>query len=73
LEKEENEDVIGRTLSENSFFRLVDCHAELDGLKKTGDLTWPDPSSLTQGPYLRTIPGVHPCDGFFAAILEKSD
>jgi 16S rRNA C967 or C1407 C5-methylase (RsmB/RsmF family) len=23
------------------------------------------------GPYLRTIPGVHPCDGFFAAILER--
>jgi 16S rRNA (cytosine967-C5)-methyltransferase len=73
LEKEENEDVIERALSENSSFRLVDCHAELDRLKTTGDLTWPDPSSLTRGPYLRTVPGVHPCDGFFAAILEKSD
>jgi 16S rRNA (cytosine967-C5)-methyltransferase len=26
---------------------------------------------LVQGPYLRTIPGVHPCDGFFAALLER--
>jgi len=28
--------------------------------------------SLTSGPYLRTIPGVHPCDGFFAAILQRN-
>jgi hypothetical protein len=28
--------------------------------------------SLVKGPYLRTLPGGHPCDGFFAAILEKS-
>jgi 16S rRNA C967 or C1407 C5-methylase (RsmB/RsmF family) len=32
---------------------------------------WQDVGSLTRGPYLRTVPGVHPCDGFFAAILEK--
>jgi 16S rRNA C967 or C1407 C5-methylase (RsmB/RsmF family) len=23
------------------------------------------------GDFLRTLPGVHPCDGFFAAIFEK--
>ncbi|HYM74782.1 MAG TPA: 16S rRNA (cytosine(967)-C(5))-methyltransferase RsmB [Candidatus Dormibacteraeota bacterium] len=71
LEKEENEDVIAQALSENNSFRLLDCRAELDRLKATGALTWPDPASLTRGPYLRTIPGVHPCDGFFAAILER--
>lgn len=27
---------------------------------------------LISGPYLRTLPGVHPCDGFFAAVLENS-
>jgi len=72
LEKEENEDVIEQALAENDSFRLLDCRAELDRLKAAGELTWPDPLSLTRGPYLRTIPGIHPCDGFFAAILEKA-
>jgi 16S rRNA (cytosine967-C5)-methyltransferase len=71
LEKEENETVVEQALSENNSFRLLDCYTELASLKKSGDLTWPDPVSLTRGPYLRTIPGLHPCDGFFAAILEK--
>jgi len=71
LEKEENENVVGQALSENNFFRLIDCRMELNRLKESGEVTWSDPASLTQGPYLRTIPGVHPCDGFFAAILER--
>jgi 16S rRNA (cytosine967-C5)-methyltransferase len=71
LEKEENENVVEQALSESNSFRLRDCHQELESLKIAGDLTWADPASLTRGPYLRTIPGVHPCDGFFAAILER--
>jgi 16S rRNA (cytosine967-C5)-methyltransferase len=71
LEREENEDVIERSLREDSSFRVLDCRAELDRLHREGELIWPDPSSLTRGPYLRTLPGVQPCDGFFAAILEK--
>jgi 16S rRNA (cytosine967-C5)-methyltransferase len=71
LEKEENEDVVERALSEESQFRVLDCGAELRQLRQKNELVWPDTSSLTCGPYLRTIPGVHPCDGFFAAILEK--
>jgi 16S rRNA (cytosine967-C5)-methyltransferase len=71
LEKEENEAVVEQALSENNSFRLLDCRTELVRLKESGDLTWPDPASLTRGPYLRTIPGLHPCDGFFAAILER--
>jgi len=43
----------------------------LDRLRAAGELVWNDLESLTRGPYLRTIPGIHPCDGFFAAILEK--
>jgi 16S rRNA (cytosine967-C5)-methyltransferase len=72
LEKEENENVIEQALAKNHSFRLLDCRIELEHLKATGALTWPDPASLTCGRYFRTIPGVHPCDGFFAAILEKS-
>ena len=59
------------SFSEGNSFRLRDCRAALDQLKNSGELTWPDPTSLTRGLYLRTVPGVHPCDGFFAAILER--
>jgi 16S rRNA (cytosine967-C5)-methyltransferase len=71
LEREENEDVIERALADDSSFRTVDCRTELDRLNHEGELIWPDRPSLTRGPYLRTLPGVHPCDGFFATILEK--
>lgn len=71
LEKEENEDVVEEVLADNKSFRLIDCTAELNRLKTAGELVWPDLSLLTRGPYLRTIPGIHPCDGFFAAILER--
>jgi 16S rRNA (cytosine967-C5)-methyltransferase len=76
LEKEENENVVAQALSENKSFRLVDCRSELERLGESGELIWPDLSSsdsasLASGPYLRTIPGIHPCDGFFAAILEN--
>jgi 16S rRNA (cytosine967-C5)-methyltransferase len=72
LEKEENEDVIEAVLSESSSFRVVDCRTELDRLKAAGELVWPSPADLMRGPYLRTIPGIHPCEGLFAAILERS-
>lgn len=72
LEKEENENVVAQVLSETNSFRLLDCRDDLARLKESGELTWPDPTLLASGPYLRTIPGVHPCDGFFAAILERA-
>jgi 16S rRNA (cytosine967-C5)-methyltransferase len=71
LEKEENENVVEEALKENPTFRLLDVHSELDRLKSEGVLIWPDIASLTRGPFLRTLPGIHPCDGFFAAIFEK--
>ena len=72
LEKEENEDVVEQVLADDNSIHLLNCRTELDRLITAGDLTWPDPASLTRGPYLRTIPGIHPCDGFFAAILERT-
>ena len=71
LEKEENESVVEQALAEDKSLRVIDCNVELERLKLEGELMWRDPASLTSGPYLRTLPGVHPCDGFFAAILEK--
>jgi 16S rRNA (cytosine967-C5)-methyltransferase len=71
LEKEENENVVEQAPAQDKSFRLIDCRTELDRLKAAGELVWSDTASLTNGRYLRTLPGVHPCDGFFAAILEK--
>jgi 16S rRNA (cytosine967-C5)-methyltransferase len=71
LEKEENENVIEQALKNNIAFHLLDCRIELQCLKTEGELIWPRPDSLTSGPYLRTLPGIQPCEGFFAAILEK--
>ena len=71
LEREENEDVVEASLAREASFRAIDCRTQLEQLQQEGELLWPDASSLTDGPYLRTLPGIHPCDGFFAAILEK--
>jgi len=71
LEREENSDVIERVLADERSFRLVSVPDELKCLMEKGELAWSDLQLLTSGPYLRTMPGVHPCDGFFASILEK--
>jgi 16S rRNA (cytosine967-C5)-methyltransferase len=72
LEKEENVEVVEKALLDDHSFRVLDCRIELEQLRSQGELRWEDIGSLISGPFLRTIPGVHPCDGFFAAILEKS-
>jgi 16S rRNA (cytosine967-C5)-methyltransferase len=71
LEKEENSIVVEKAVLADHSFRRIDCRVELEPLRSRNELRWEDIDSLTDGPYLRTIPGVHPCDGFFAAILEK--
>lgn len=73
LEHEENADVVERALAQNGDFRVLDVRGELETLCGTGDLVWPDVSRLVDGPYLRTLPGIHPCDGFFAAIIEHQE
>jgi 16S rRNA (cytosine967-C5)-methyltransferase len=73
LEREENEEVIDLARKGNTSFRVLNCGDELTSLHRNGELLAKDVSSLTRGAYLRTIPGIHPCDGFFAAILEKID
>ena len=71
LEPEENEQVVEKALEQNTGFRVVSCREALQALAECGELTWKEIDSLVSGPYLRTIPGVHPCDGFFAAIIER--
>jgi 16S rRNA (cytosine967-C5)-methyltransferase len=80
LEPEEGEAVVEEVLERTgdrtgtaviSHVRLVNCRDELLRLQREGELAWPDVDSLIKGPFLRAIPGVHPCDGFFAAIVEN--
>ncbi len=71
LEREENEAVVESALDGAPEFKVVDCKGELEQLCQSGEIFWEDTSSLVAGPYLRTIPGVHPCDGFFAALVER--
>jgi 16S rRNA (cytosine967-C5)-methyltransferase len=71
LEPEENQAVVEEVLQGNSKFTLLDCRAELERLNSAGELATNDLGSLLDGEYLRTIPGADPCDGFFAAVLER--
>jgi 16S rRNA (cytosine967-C5)-methyltransferase len=72
LEPEENEAVVEEVLRGFEQYLLLDCRDELDRLRDAGELIVEDVSQLVNGPYLRTLPGVQPCDGFFAAILERA-
>ena len=72
LEPEENEQVVDQALSAEAAFRVLDCRLELEWLRAEGELVWNKFDSLISGRFLRTIPGVHPCDGFFVAILQRN-
>ncbi len=72
LEREENEEVVQKAVALEPSFRVRECQKELEGLYAEGELILKDWDSLLSGPYLRTIPGVHPCDGFLAAMLERT-
>jgi len=71
LEREENEEVVDAALNGTAEFKVADLKAELEQLRQSGEMCWKDIASLLAGPYLRTIPGVHPCEGFFAAMIER--
>jgi 16S rRNA (cytosine967-C5)-methyltransferase len=72
LEREENETVVEAVLDGTVEFEVADLKRELEQLRQSGELSAGlDIGSLLDGPYLRTIPGVHPCDGFFAAMIER--
>lgn len=72
LEPEEGEEVVEEVLCGEDAVRVVPCESVLEELKGSGVLTWADTKRLVRGPFLRTLPGVHPCDGFFAAVLQRA-
>ena len=74
LEPEENEAVISEVLATARGFRLVSIDSLVERLVANGVLNSGGRSCLEsaiQGGFLRTVPGVHPCDGFFAAVLAQ--
>jgi 16S rRNA (cytosine967-C5)-methyltransferase len=72
LETEENSAVVEEVLGSHPDFRLAPCRDELVRLRDERQFVWGDIDSMIRGAFLRTLPGVHPADGFFAAILERA-
>jgi 16S rRNA (cytosine967-C5)-methyltransferase len=73
LEAEECEGVVEQVSSGDNALSIVPCETVLEDLKGSGELAWADPKTLVRGAFLRTLPGIHPCDGFFAAVLRRSN
>jgi 16S rRNA (cytosine967-C5)-methyltransferase len=74
LEPEENEQVVAEVLGSVAGFRVVPVSSVLDALAGSGVVTMEGRERLrtaTDGDFLQTLPGVHPCDGFFAAVVER--
>jgi 16S rRNA (cytosine967-C5)-methyltransferase len=74
LEPEENERVVAQVLKRDEAFELLPWRPQILGLEQEGILQpgtadWLTPTNAN---FLRTIPGVHPTDGFFAACLTRS-
>lgn len=71
LEPEENEGVIKALLRTNPSYRVLPAFEEVKALRQSGDVVTDDLASLVKGDFVRTVPGVLPCDGFFVAVLER--
>ncbi len=75
LEPEENEAVVHECLNRGNDFEIVRIDQEIERQEQVGNLL-PEgaqklrDTALVNG-CLRTIPGVHACDGFFAALLKR--
>jgi 16S rRNA (cytosine967-C5)-methyltransferase len=71
MEPEENEQVVKACLQSENEFKVVPVRDELVRLQESGDLARQNIDQFVRDDFLRTIPGVQPCDGFFAAILQR--
>jgi 16S rRNA (cytosine967-C5)-methyltransferase len=67
--------VVERALRHSDAYDLQPMVGELDRLLASGALTVAGRERLqataVQRGFLRTIPGVHECDGFFAAVFVR--
>lgn len=75
LEPEENEQVIEQALAAHPGFRLLPVAGSMKKLEEAGILRAGSTESLCRpgSPFLRTIPGIQSCDGFFAALIARED
>ena len=77
LEPEENEQVLEAALGASSQIRPVPIGPLIGGLAEAGVLRKETAATLIKSAVrdgcLRTLPGIHPCDGFFAALLERAN
>lgn len=72
LEREENEAVVESAIAGTMEFKIGDMKEGLEQLQRSGEFAPAlDLSTFLSGRYLRTIPRIHPCDGFFAALIER--
>ena len=71
LEPEEGEEVVDRFLSHNHDFRLSPVKPLLHELAEEGLIRTAVIENLAKADFLRTFPGLHRCDGFFAAFLKR--
>ena len=72
LEPEEGEDLVEEFLAAHPNFHRVPVATRLKSLANENAINPQSIQSLTQADFLRTIPGIHACDGFFAAILTAT-
>jgi 16S rRNA (cytosine967-C5)-methyltransferase len=66
--------VVAEVLRETTGFEVIAVEGILDQLAASGVVTAEGRERLrtaTEEDFLRTLPGVHPCDGFFAAVLSR--
>ncbi|HEX4022596.1 MAG TPA: transcription antitermination factor NusB [Acidobacteriaceae bacterium] len=81
LEPEENEDIVRACLETNgrshATYALVDLQAECEDRMRQGVIAGASAEYLLatgfRAGYLRTLPGTHPGDGFFAALIERTN
>ena len=71
LETEENEQVVTDALSGETRYEILELRSELEQLRNEGETSFPDPALLLDGPFLRTLPGKFPADGFFATLIQR--
>ena len=70
LEPEENESVLQDCLAGRPEYSEVDLSERVHALVAEGSML-PTDGILEKG-RLRTLPGIHPCDGFFAAMIVRT-
>lgn len=77
LEPEENDHVVSAVLAENRNARLLSFAPRIESLLRNGILTRSGAESLqaclTPDGSLLLLPGAVPTDGFFVALIEKTD